>query len=234
MKLNLKYISAAVIGGALVMSSCTKSPDSPGYEYVPDMYRSQAIEAYVDYGLVGDDERGEDVIARKNTISARIPADGTIPFKATKEEAALNMPYPYALEQKEEAANNPLPEYFTEDIDGNIKEGKRLYNIFCKHCHGDKGQGDGGVVTVGGFNPPSPYNAAYKDRTMGSVYHTITHGTGGAMGSHASQISKEDRWKIVMYVNTLQHGEFVLNTVEPVADTVVADTLVTDSLVIQN
>ena len=37
-----------------VFSSCVKHPDSPGYEYVDDMFRSQAIEAYIDYGLVGD------------------------------------------------------------------------------------------------------------------------------------------------------------------------------------
>ena len=27
--------------------SCMKDPDSPGYEYVDDMFRSQAIEAYI-------------------------------------------------------------------------------------------------------------------------------------------------------------------------------------------
>ena len=35
------------------INSCMKDPDSPGYEYVDDMFRSQAIEAYLDYGLVG-------------------------------------------------------------------------------------------------------------------------------------------------------------------------------------
>ena len=47
------------------VSSCVKHPDSPGYEYVDDMFRSQAIEAYIDYGLVGD--KVNDTL--KNTIS---------------------------------------------------------------------------------------------------------------------------------------------------------------------
>ena len=31
-----------------LLNSCVKHPDSPGYEYVDDMFRSQAIEAYID------------------------------------------------------------------------------------------------------------------------------------------------------------------------------------------
>ena len=47
-----------------IFSSCVKHRDSPGYEYVDDMFRSQAIEAYIDYGLVGD--KVNDTL--KNTI----------------------------------------------------------------------------------------------------------------------------------------------------------------------
>ena len=212
MKINFKYISVFTFGTALVLSSCSKSPDSPGYEYVPDMYRSQAIEAYVDYGMVKDDERSDAAIKRKNTLSARTPAAGTIPFRKTKEEAELYMPYAYpnTMEGYEESDNNQIPAVFLEDVKGNIKEGKRLYNIMCQHCHGLKGQGDGGVVEVGDFNPPSPYNGAYKNRSLGKIFHVITHGK-GAMGAHASQLNKEERWKVAMYVRTLQHdGDFKL------------------------
>ena len=80
MKLTLKYIAIVLIGGTIALSSCSKHPDSPGYEYVPDMYRSQAIEAYVDYGMVGDEEKGERAERLKNTQSARVPAEGTIPY----------------------------------------------------------------------------------------------------------------------------------------------------------
>lgn len=222
MKINLKYISVFTIGGAFMLTSCVKSEDSPGYEYMPDMYRSQAIEAYVDYGLVKDDEYSEDAQIRKSTISARTPAEGTIPFHSNHEKAELFMPYAYENTQEgyEAAANNPIPSVFLNDIDGNVKEGKRLFNIMCQHCHGLKGQGDGGVVEVGGFNPPSPYNGAYKDRTLGKIFHVITYGK-GAMGSHASQLNKDQRWKVAMYVRTLQHdGDFKLDELMPVLDSV--------------
>ena len=48
-----------IVGSIATVSSCTKHPDSPGYEYMPDMYRSQAIEAYVDYGMVKDEVNDE-------------------------------------------------------------------------------------------------------------------------------------------------------------------------------
>ena len=50
------------------------------YEYVDDMFRSQAIEAYIDYGLVGDKTND----SLKNTISARTPSTGTIPYRKNK------------------------------------------------------------------------------------------------------------------------------------------------------
>lgn len=195
-----------------MFSSCIKSDDSPGYEYMPDMYRSQAIEAYVDYGMVKDDETSDAALERKKTMSARTPADGSISFKSNTKDAALFMPY--TLENTDEgyalSASNPIPSDFLNDVEGNVKEGKRLFNIMCQHCHGMKGQGDGGVVEVGGYNPPNPFNVGLKDRTLGTIFHVQTFGK-GAMGSHSSQLNKEERWKIAMYVRTLQHdGDFKL------------------------
>ena len=209
MKLTLKYITAILIG-AMTLSSCSKHPDSPGYEYMPDMYRSQAIEAYVDYGMVGDEERDETSNRLKNTQSARTPAEGSIPYNSNMTQAAMMMPFKYGKADLDSAsANFKIPSSFLEDIDGNVKEGKRLYEIMCMHCHGKTGQGDGGVVVVGEYNPPSPYNGAYKERSLGGIFHVITYGK-GAMGPHASQLNKLERWKVAMYVRTLQHGDFNL------------------------
>ena len=209
MKLTLKYIAVILIGG-ITLSSCSKHPDSPGYEYMPDMYRSQAIEAYVDYGMVGDEERDETSNRLKNTQSARTPAEGSIPFNSNRVQAEMMMPFKYGKDDLDSAsANFKIPSSFLEDIDGNVKEGKRLYEIMCMHCHGKTGQGDGGVVVVGEYNPPSPYNGAYKERSLGGIFHVITYGK-GAMGPHASQLNKLERWKVAMYVRTLQHGDFNL------------------------
>jgi len=42
-----------------------------------------------------------------------------------------------------------------------------------------------------------------KDVNDGHIYHVITHGK-GRMWPHGSQISSENRWKIVLYVHELQ------------------------------
>ena len=188
-----------------LLHSCSKNPDSPGYEWVDDMYRSQAIEAYVDYGLVGD--KVNDTL--KRTISARKPVKGTIPFSKNKTLSTTNMPFNYGPSEDERIRAGEqvyLPSHYYNDEDlkkNNVSEGKRLYAIFCAHCHGKKGNGDGKVITVGGYPAAPPAYNTLKDRKPGSVFHTITHGK-NAMGPHGSQLNKDERWKVTMYVRTLQ------------------------------
>ena len=105
MKLTLKYITVILIG-AITLSSCSKHPDSPGYEYMPDMYRSQAIEAYVDYGMVGDEEKDSTNKRLKNTQSARTPVEGTIPYYSNKDKSELMMPFKYGKADLDSASAN--------------------------------------------------------------------------------------------------------------------------------
>lgn len=194
------YRNGVMIASALIVllgSSCVKHEQSPGYEYMPDMYRSPAIEAYVDYGEVRDTIR-EDLAMTK---SARRPVEGTVPIS---EKPLNDLPYtiPNTFEGYEKAGEvlkSPLPQ--TEKI---IQEGQLLYADFCVHCHGKEGQGDGPVVTEGGHPPPQPYDSPQlQDLPEGKMFHVITYGK-GLMGPHKSQLSKIDRWKIIAYVKTLQ------------------------------
>jgi mono/diheme cytochrome c family protein len=199
----VKYLFTALI--VLVMVSCVKHPDSPGFEYVDDMFRSQAIEAYIDYGLVGDKTND----SLKNSLSARKPVSGTIAYNVNKKISQTNMPFNYGSSENERIRAGEevlLPSHYFSSSElqkENIAEGKRLYGLFCAHCHGDKGNGDGKVITVGGYPAAPPAYNTLKDRKPGSVFHTITHGK-NAMGPHASQLNKDERWKIAMYVRTMQ------------------------------
>jgi hypothetical protein len=73
-------LSAVAVTG-MIFVSCTSDQDSAGLEYMPDMYRSPAIEAYVDYGEV----RGMINSSLKNKQSALVPPKRTIPFVGTNE-----------------------------------------------------------------------------------------------------------------------------------------------------
>ena len=75
------------------------------------------------------------------------------------------------------------------------------------HCHGAAGDGKGSLVisSKGGdaFPVPSYYDDAHKDLPDGKMFFSITHGK-NLMGPHASQVSQEQRWKLILYVNKLQ------------------------------
>lgn len=205
-KLYHTYFSATVVlvMAAVLTTGCENDRNSPGYEYMPDMYRSPAIEAYVDYGM-DPFHFGDSLVAiQQNTPSARQPVPGTIPFSQDPDKVQFNMPYQFEMtEEGYEAAaalKSPLNE--TEQV---IAQGKLLYTRFCDHCHGETGAGDGPVVELGNHPPPGAYDGALKDLPEGKMFHSITYGK-GVMGPHAGLLSKEDRWKVVAYIKTLQRG----------------------------
>jgi len=168
-----------------VLSSCGKSdPDSPGIEYMPDMYRSPSHEANLSTTF-GDDTIQVD----------RMPVAGTI--------SRGFMPYVYANDTAGYAnagryLRNPIP--FSEKVLG---EGEVLYTKYCTHCHGATGGGDGLVAAKLPGPPPSYSSPGLMNLPEGKAFHTITYGK-GMMGPHASQLTQEERWKIVHYVQKLQ------------------------------
>jgi len=174
-----------------VMASCSSDPNSPGVEYMPDMYRSPAVEAYVDYDNI-------------ENSSVRKPVEGTIKFSDDNSLAWVNMPYDLknTPEDYETAATLVSPVKMTE---ASVEKGKDIYTKFCLHCHGESGKGDGAVVSNGGFPPPPAYDGPLKTLPEGKMFHTITYGK-GQMGSHASQLNKLERWTVIQYVKFLQNG----------------------------
>jgi mono/diheme cytochrome c family protein len=83
-----------------------------------------------------------------------------------------------------------------------LAEGKRLYGIFCAHCHGVNGTEPGlvGEIYAG---VPSYTSAAVKNLNEGHIFHVITQGR-GRMYPHGAQLSIKERWQVVRYVQTLQ------------------------------
>ena len=81
-----------------------------------------------------------------------------------------------------------------------------MYTTFCVHCHGKEGKGQGSLTKDGKYPPPPSYSGdQLKDLPVGKMYWTITHGK-NLMGSHASQLTPEERWKVIMHVQKLQRG----------------------------
>jgi len=181
----------AVLGCVTIaVTSCEKhNANSPGVEFMPDMYISPSLESNMTYV---DMNTGDTMQVNRQPVAGTI-ARGYMPYMFP------NTPEGY--EAAKTGAHNPL-----EKNDANLKEGEELYAKFCVHCHGSTGQGDGAVgLKLPG--PPPPYTAADKiNMTEGEIFQIITYGK-GLMGSHASQVSQTERWKLVLYVQHLQHPD---------------------------
>jgi mono/diheme cytochrome c family protein len=188
-KKNILNLVSALVLGSMVFVACGDS-QSPGLEYMPDMYRSPALEVYVDYEF-------------PDSATARKAPENSIPIGYK--------PYPYTndLEGFELAGKNLTnPLALTEKT---IQEGKKLYESFCAHCHGKKGQGKGSIQNaiygaVPSYIDETPNrrgNRSMKELKEGHIYQAIMYGL-NAMGPHSSLIREQDRWKIVAYVQTLQ------------------------------
>ncbi|MDQ3101402.1 MAG: cytochrome c [Bacteroidota bacterium] len=190
----------------LLMVSCSENTQSPGVEYMPDMYRGPAIEAYIDYGQ-DPYHYGEDVAAEQRMRpSARVPAEGTIPYHQDSASARINMPYSYPNSNEGYEAAGLAVKSPIEMTEATVTRGKVIYDKFCNHCHGPTGQGDGPVVSRGGHPPPTAYNGPLKDLPEGKMFHVVTYGK-GMMGPHAPLLNKTERWLVVQYVKYLQAGE---------------------------
>jgi mono/diheme cytochrome c family protein len=176
---------ACVLFIIISFSSCVDDPKHPGYEFMPDMYRSLAYKPNSVNALFSDS------MANRQPVAGTIPRGDYLPY------AYPNTPEGY------EAAGKDLKSPHEKSTE-NLAEGKRLYEIFCIHCHGAEGKGDGSITLNGKFAPPPSYSAdALKELPEGKMFHTLEYGK-NMMGSHASQLTQTERWKIIMYVQTLQ------------------------------
>lgn len=181
------------IASSILVSSCIRDKRSTGWEYAPNMYEGIAY---------NPDQKNPNF---KDGKTAQIPPVGTTPvgfvrfdFPSTKggyDSASVAVKNPLAMSEQ------------------NLKEGKVLFKSFCSPCHGMEGKGNG-LVTEHGYPPPPSYSTgnssrggAMKDLTDGKIYHTLQYGV-NSMGSYASQLSPDERWKVIMYVHQLQQGKF--------------------------
>jgi mono/diheme cytochrome c family protein len=207
---------AGLLSLVLAITSCRVDPNSAGYEYMPDMYRSPALEAYVDYG---SNKHMDWTLQQKEAAGVKMklsrkPVDGTVPFMESdmKRATALCatdanwMVMPYALrntpDDYERSASDIKSPLISNKV--NIEKGAELYQKMCAHCHGKEGKGDGKISASGKIVAPD-YPGKLKDLPEGKMYHSITYGK-GLMGSHASQLTKLERWQVIEFVKCLQKG----------------------------
>ena len=200
----------------ILLSGCAAKGDYPGREYAANMYHSVAYEPL---SQITDEDAGAWVNSLDNRSGEYFNSNRYNPHRMNMREPAPNtvkrnkygwLPYRFSKDSLAYAAKvlkNPF-----DSSAAVLADGKVLYETYCKHCHGSKGEGDGKVaqgVTVDGVQKGQVAGVAnlrgdaLKNISEGHIFHVITMGK-GLMGSHGGQINPDERWKIAKYVKTLQ------------------------------
>jgi mono/diheme cytochrome c family protein len=187
---------------AVAAAGCGGDPKHPGIEFMPDMYKSPSYETYQGDAFFAD------------SVTALPPVAGTIPRGYD-----THFPYPNTPEGYE-AAGAALRNPFAGDTAA-LAEGRRLFGIYCRHCHGDAGDGKGTLRIKGEpFPVPSYFDNAIVDLPEGKMYFSITYGR-NLMGPHATLVDPRERWKLVSYIKELQRQHKEKKAAAP-ADTTAA------------
>lgn len=215
---NINLLFLAAVG--MLLFSCRADGNNPGVEYAPQMYHSVPYEPlsqiteegipagiissryYITNSLPYNDYRG------KKPMNVLKPVPGTVARQNFTSVTGTSNPkkgqplffydlHKDSIELASRILKNPLPN--TEEI---LKDGKNLYTGFCAPCHGEKGDGQGKVGKIY-LGVPNYAVGRYANLTEGHIFHAITHGR-GRMWPHKSQVTPEERWKIVRYVQKLQ------------------------------
>lgn len=188
---RINIIAIVAAGSLLVLSAChTRKYRHPKDIYMPDMEYSRAYDAYTESPVFADDQ------------TSRLPVKGTV-----KRGVML----PYEIPESDSGfayagmVTNPL------HVDDSIlKEGKRLFDIYCAICHGEKLDGNGPLYK-GGSGPfiaaPANFIAGPKSTLPpGTIFYVATYGLRN-MGSYASQINQKQRWMVVAYIKSVQRKD---------------------------
>ncbi len=178
------FLLLAFVGSLALVWSLRPAPARPNLEYFPNMAHSVRYAAFSPNPNFPDGK------------TLQRPEPGTVPhgllplhFEATPQDAL----------RAGEELRNP----FSAADPRAAERGAFVFTNFCMECHGAGGVGNG-PVALKGFPPPASLVAEKATKMKdGQIFHILTYGQGN-MPSYASQLSREDRWKAILFVRSLQ------------------------------
>lgn len=179
-----KYI-ILLIGIALGFAACNSgyTRRNPGKTYAPDMTYSRAYDAYTYNPNTPDSLTSQKPVA--GTISRSEYVDVSLTINDSLSYYSMTNPYS-----------------FTEN---DLDHGRRIYNIHCGICHGEKLDGNGPLYADGNGKyaaKPANFNdPTIKDMSDGKYYYTIMYGK-NKMGSYAAHLTHKERWEVIAYIRS--------------------------------
>jgi cbb3-type cytochrome c oxidase subunit III len=186
--LNFVLLVACVGVFAAARALPPRDVTRPGYDFLPEaqMSRDVAFDSFAANPNFADG-------ATFHSPPAGTIARGQLPLRYE--------PTPVDAIRAGEELENPL----SRDNPAGLERGGVVYANFCQVCHGPTGFGDT-PVTQRGFprTPPLTGERALAMRD-GQMFHVLTFGQGN-MPAHAAQISRNDRWSVILHVRLLQRA----------------------------
>lgn len=182
---KIKSIVVAGLGLTLGLASCDSGNlrRTPGHIYAPDMTYSRAYDAYTANPNFADSQTSRPpvagTIAREHAMPDHLTEGDTMAYKAFTTSARYNA--------------------------DQLKEGGRLFNIYCGICHGTALDGNGPLYASGKFAamPANFKDGKYLHMPVGQMYAAIKYGK-NMMGSYAGQLDPEQRWMVIAYIKKMQ------------------------------
>ncbi len=181
--LNL-LLAAAFVGAVGAGLLLHPNVANPNVDFLPDMAHSPRYNAFASNPTFADG------------TTLQVPVAGTI--------ARDHMPLRYAATPEDAArAGNELQNPYNTSNANALTRGKYLFTNFCQECHGAQANGMGPVAQRGYPPPPSLLAGRALNIKDGQIFHILTYGQNN-MPSYASQLTRDDRWKVIAYVRSLQ------------------------------
>lgn len=160
------------------------------------------------------DRAKEQLDARKKEIDEAVKAKTMKRSEANREQRNVQTefdrtaeevkPELWALKEKagvpSELANLKSP---VADDAASRARGKKLYTINCQQCHGEKGDGKGGVAEPLGVKPATIGDPSYASRSDGYLYHYIMIGK-NQMPTFGYRLNTQEVFDIINHLRELQ------------------------------
>ncbi len=104
----------------------------------------------------------------------------------------------------------PVPDNFSKMKNpvaadaASMAEGKNLYNLHCKSCHGTKGLGDGSKAAQLKTEPGDFSSASFQSQSDGAIFYKTTEGRDDMPNFKKKLPDADERWSIVNYMRSMK------------------------------
>ena len=190
------FLLVALLASLTTSWLLSPNPARPNFEFIPQMAHAPRYNAFAPNPNFDD------------AATLQRPEPGTIPHEL--------MPLHYAATPQDALrAGEELRNPFAADNQRARDRGAFVFANYCAVCHGAGGAGNGPVAQRGYPPPPSLLADHAQKMKDGQMFHVLTFGQNN-MPSYASQLSRDDRWNVIVYVRSVQAAAPPVSPAAPV------------------